>query len=51
MSPTLEVSEELMERIEGHLREGERPEEFVAELLDHYEAEGQTLWEGYGGPP
>lgn len=51
MGSSVELDDELVERIEGHLQEGETPEEFIRELLDHYEAEGQTLWEGYGGPP
>lgn len=51
MASTVELSEELTERIEQHLREGETHEEFIAEIIDHYEAEGQALWEGYGGPP
>lgn len=51
MSPSLQVSEELLDRIDGHCREGETREEFISELLAHYESEGQALWEGYGGPP
>lgn len=51
MSPTIEVSEALVEQIDAHLAEGESREEFIAEILHHYEAEGATLWEGYGGPP
>jgi len=51
MSPTLEVNEELLEQIDGHLAEGETREEFIEELVHHYEAQGSTSWEGYGGPP
>lgn len=51
MTETTELSEELTARIERHLGEGETPEQFVAELLNHYESEGNMLWEGYGGEP
>jgi metal-responsive CopG/Arc/MetJ family transcriptional regulator len=51
MSPSIEVSEELLETIDDHLAEGESREEFITELVHHYEAEGGALWEGYGGPP
>jgi len=45
--PTLTIDDELMERIESHLEEGETPEEFVAELVAMYETEGAFLQEGY----
>lgn len=51
MSPTIEVSEELVEQIDAHLAEGESRAEFLEEIIHHFEAEGTTLWEGYGGPP
>ena len=51
MSFTLELSEEFKERMDGHLEEGETYEEFLEELLNHYESEGESLWEGYGGAP
>jgi metal-responsive CopG/Arc/MetJ family transcriptional regulator len=51
MSPTIEVSDDLLEEIDSHLAAGESREEFIAELVHHYEAEGNLLWEGYGGPP
>lgn len=51
MTPTLELSEDLLRRIDGHIEDGESREEFIAELLNHYESEGKALWEGYGGPP
>ncbi|MDS0281082.1 DUF7557 family protein [Haloarcula onubensis] len=51
MAPTIAVSEELLEQIDGHLGEGESREEFIAELLHYYESQGTALWEGYGGPP
>ena len=49
--PTIEVSEELLDEIDGHVREDETREEFIEELVHHYEAEGATTWEGFGGPP
>ena len=51
MAGTVELGEELTARIEQHLAEGESHEEFVEELLNHYESEGHLLWEGYGGEP
>ena len=51
MAETAELSPELTERIESHMQEGETHEEFVEELLNHYESEGNLLWEGYGGEP
>lgn len=47
MSYTLEIDDELGERIERHLEESETPEEFVAELVSVYETEGSFLQEGY----
>lgn len=47
MTHTLEISDELYERLQGHLAEGETPEEFVAELVSVYETEGAFLQEGY----
>ena len=47
MSPTIEVSEELVERIEDHLEEDETYEEFITELVSMYETEGAFLQEGY----
>jgi len=51
MCPTIEVSEEFRERVDSHCRDDETPEEFLTEILNHYESEGNPLWEGYGGPP
>lgn len=51
MASTIELSEELTARIEAHCSPDESPEAFVRELLNHYEAEGNLLWEGYGGEP
>lgn len=47
MSHTIEISDELMDRIEGHLEEDESVEEFVTELVNIYETEGTFLQEGY----
>ncbi len=47
MPTTLELGDELAERIDSHLEEGETPEEFVAELVSVYETEGAFLQEGY----
>ncbi len=47
MTYTLEISDELKERIDGHLEEDETHEEFIEELLSVYETEGAFLQEGY----
>ena len=47
MTYTLEISDELRERIDDHLEEGESHEEFIAELVSMYETEGAFLQEGY----
>lgn len=47
MPYTLELDDELGERIERHLAEEETPAEFVAELVSMYETEGTFLREGY----
>lgn len=46
MTQTLESSDELRERIDAPLEEGETPEEFIAELLAVYETCGTFLQEG-----
>jgi hypothetical protein len=51
MSPTIEVSEELLEQIDRHVADDEPRQAFLKEIVDHYEAQGATSWEGYGGPP
>lgn len=51
MTPTIEVSQELLDEIDAHLSEDVSREEFIAELVHHYETQGGLLWEGYGGPP
>jgi len=47
MTYTLEISDELKERIEDHLEDDETHEEFITELLSVYETEGAFLQEGY----
>lgn len=47
MTATLEISDELMERLDSHRDEGQSPEEFVEELVSIYETEGTFLQEGY----
>lgn len=47
MTHTLEISDDLKERLDNHLEEGESYEEFIAELVSMYETEGAFLREGY----
>ena len=47
MSPTIEISDELLGRIEDHLEEDETYQEFIEELVSMYETEGAFLQEGY----
>jgi predicted transcriptional regulator len=47
MTHTLEISDELKERLDGHLAEDETPQEFIEELVSTYETEGAFLQEGY----
>lgn len=47
MTETIEISDELRDRLDTHLEEGETYEEFIAELLTLYETEGTFLQEGY----
>ncbi|SDR15004.1 DUF7557 family protein [Natronobacterium texcoconense] len=47
MTHTLEIDDDLKDRIESHRDEGQSPEEFVAELVAMYETEGTFLQEGY----
>jgi len=51
MTETIEVSDDLAERIDAHRDEGEDREQFLTELLDHFEVEGRFLREGYSGEP
>jgi len=46
MAQTIELSDELIERMEGHLQEGETMEEFVEELVTIYEQEGRFTDQG-----
>jgi hypothetical protein len=41
MSRTVELDDELIERLEGHLEEDETIEEFIEELVNIYEQEGR----------
>jgi hypothetical protein len=47
MSYTLEISDELRERLDRHIEDDETYEELIAELLSMYETEGTFLQEGY----
>lgn len=47
MTHTIEISDELKERMDGHLEEDESYEEFISELLSVYETDGAFLQEGY----
>lgn len=47
MTHTLEIGDDLWERIDDHRDEGQTPEEFVEELVSVYETEGAFLQEGY----
>jgi hypothetical protein len=47
MTYTLEISDELRERLDSHLEEDESYEEFITELVSLYETEGTFLQEGY----
>ncbi|WP_199723052.1 hypothetical protein [Halobellus sp. Atlit-38R] len=46
MTETIEISDELAERIDGHLEEDETIPEFIEELVSIYEQEGRFLQEG-----
>lgn len=46
MATTIELSDDLTERIEGHLEDDETIEEFLQELVSIYEQEGRFLQEG-----
>lgn len=43
----IEISDDLMDRLEGHAEEDESVEEFIEELVSIYETEGAFLQEGY----
>lgn len=44
---TLEISDELYDRLDQHCEQDETIEEFLTELLAVYETEGAFLQEGY----
>lgn len=46
MTRTIELDDELAERMEGHLEEDETLEEFIEELVAIDEQEGRFLQEG-----
>ncbi|SIR65330.1 DUF7557 family protein [Natronorubrum daqingense] len=46
MTHTIEISDDLKERLDGHLEEDETYEEFIEELVSIYETEGRFLQEG-----
>lgn len=47
MTHTLEIDDDLMNRLEEHCEEGQTVEELVEELVNMYESEGTFLQEGY----
>ena len=44
---TIELDDELVERIESYTEEDETVAEFIEELMNIYETEGAFLQEGY----
>ena len=46
MGRTIELSDDVVERLEDHAEEGESVEQFIEELLSIYEQEGRFLDEG-----
>lgn len=47
MTRTIELDDELAERLESHLEEDETIPEFVEELVSMYETDATFLQEGY----
>jgi metal-responsive CopG/Arc/MetJ family transcriptional regulator len=47
MTETIEIPDELAERIDSHCEEGETRAELIEELVAMYETEGAFLQEGY----
>jgi hypothetical protein len=47
MPYTLEISDELKQRLDNHREEDETYEELISELVSVYETEGTFLQEGY----
>ena len=46
MGRTIELDDDLADRMEAHLEEDETLEEFIEELVSIYEQEGRFLHEG-----
>lgn len=46
MAHVIELDDELVERLEGHLEEGETIEELIEELVNIYEQEGRFTDQG-----
>ncbi|ELY61729.1 hypothetical protein C491_00355 [Natronococcus amylolyticus DSM 10524] len=47
MTHTLEISDDLKDRLDSHCDEGQSLEELVEELVSIYETEGTFMQEGY----
>lgn len=47
MPHTIEITDDLRERMDQYVEEGESYEEFIEELVTIYETEGMFLQEGY----
>jgi hypothetical protein len=47
MTHTLEISDDLKDRLDSHREAGQSCEELVEELVSMYETEGAFLQEGY----
>ena len=47
MPTSIEVPDDLAQRLESHCEEGETTAEFIQELVSMYETEGAFLQEGY----
>jgi hypothetical protein len=47
MPHTLEISDELRERLDRHVEDDQTYEELIEELVSMYETEGAFLQEGY----
>lgn len=47
MSPSIELSRDLLDRIDSYCEDDESYEEFIEELLNIYETQGAFLQEGY----
>ncbi|MBZ6494285.1 DUF7557 family protein [Natrinema longum] len=47
MTQTLEISDDLKDRLDSHCEDGQSPAELIEELVSMYETEGAFLQEGY----